>query len=44
MQSTTDVAFNDYQMNSYAGLIQLAFIYRAIQLRVRRGGTVKGNQ
>ena len=27
---TTFIAFNDYQMNNYSGLILTAFIYRAI--------------
>ncbi len=32
----TILVFNDYQMNNYAGLIQLAFIYRTVQLMNRR--------
>jgi hypothetical protein len=33
------VVFNDYQMDGYAGLILLAFIYRTIQLRNQGDGT-----
>jgi hypothetical protein len=38
----TVLVFNDYQMGSYAGLIQLAFIYRTLHLRNQRGETIKG--
>ncbi len=33
----TVLVFNDYQMGNYSGLILLAFIYRIVLLKVRRG-------
>jgi len=35
----TVLVFNDYQMGNYSGLIQLAFIYRTIQVENQRAET-----